>query len=432
MLTKRVERARREAKQILNEMNECDVPDDSLKDIVLIRQFILARVNYIIRFALRLSFEDIEGLPPEPVNPFLWSLSWLIMTACLCFFVYWIFAWGIKNSGDNMSTWGMDFGVACIQDIFICEVLKILFMVVWALATARPQLHQIRRVIAEKAIALAQDEVEPDVDIHVVQHFCPACRVARMKDYQELATAAILRRLTDADLEKCQVHRYFMMSTIIFIILLAIAVFVIFGEKILDNIVEVVVLLIWSGFVAGNSYLFVASPFAVVLIYSVITSGILYQLNVFQPSVNIVRKVDKSYVRRSSERSRKDTKHQQHAPERELKPWQREFLRSWHYFKLYVGIKVGEFHVLVSPFEQLSFQADRRIMRDATWAKMNKTTMMQASDKVVHKPSSSVNVIFTSGLNASLLPSLPVFFLSRRKRDRCGIRILPPLCLTPQ
>ena len=377
MLVKRVERARREAKQILREMNECEVPDESMKDIILIRQFILARVNFMTRFALRLSFDEIEGLPPEPVNPFLWCLCWFLTTGSLCFFVYWIFAWGIKNSGDNMTTWGQDFGVACIQDILICEVLKILFMVMWALATARPQLHQIRRVIAEKAIALAQDEVEPDVDIHVVQHLCPACRVARMKDYQELATSAILRRLTDADLERCYVNRYFSLSTFIFVVLLLIAVLAIVGEKLLDNIVEVVVLLIWSGFVAGNSYLFVASPFAVVLIYSLITSGIIYRFTVFRPSVIIVRKVDKSYVRRSSERSRRDIKHQQHAPELELKPWQREFSRCWHYLKLKVGIKFGQFHVLLSPFEQLSFQADQHLVLDAMWTRMNKAHMMQ-------------------------------------------------------
>ena len=379
MLIRRVERARREAKQIISELNECEVPDDSLKDIILIRQFILARVNYMIRFALRLSFEEIEGLPPEPINPFLWCLCWFLTTGSLCFFIYWIFAWGIRNSGEGMSKWGEDFGVACIQDLFICEVLKILFMVVWALATARPQLYQIRRVITEKAIALAQDEVEPDVDIHVVQHFCPACRVARMQTYEKLATAAILRRFTDADLERCQTHRYFMISTIIFIVLLCITVFAIVGEKVLDNIVEVVVLLIWSGFVAGNSYLFVASPFAVVLIYSLITSGLLYQFGVFRPTVTTYRrKVDKSFSRRLSEQNRGDTRQQYlHASGDELKPWQREFLRSWHVFRLKVNLYFGQFHVLVSPFEQYTLQADRRLLFEMTWTKMNKTHMMQ-------------------------------------------------------
>ena len=381
MLIRRVERSRREAKHILREMNECEVPDESMKDIILIRQFILARVNYITRFALRLSFEEIEGLPPEPVNPFLWCLCWFLTTGSLCFFIYWIFAWGIRNSGEGMNKWGQDFGVACIQDIFICEVLKILFMVVWALATARPQLHQIRRVITEKAIALAQDEVEPDVDIHVVQHFCPACRVARMRDYEKLATAAILRRLTDADLERCNTHRYFIISTIIFIVLLSIALFVILGEKILDNIVEVVVLLIWSGFVAGNSYLFVASPFAVVLIYSLVTSGIIYQFTIFRPTVITYRRnVDKSFSRRSSERSRGDTKHQLHAPDYQLKPWQREFLRSWHFFELKVRLFFGQFNFLLSPFEQHTLRADRRIIIEVTWTRMNKTHMMQVSN----------------------------------------------------
>ena len=48
-----------------------------------------------------------------------------------------------------------------------------------------------------------------------------------------------------------------------------------------------------------------------------------------------------------------------------------------------MGIKLGQFNVLVSPFEQASFQADKRLLLDTIWTKMNKTHMMQVRDNVV-------------------------------------------------
>jgi hypothetical protein len=88
MLVKRIERARREGRQVKDELDEVEVPDESLKDIVLIRQFILSRVNPIIRLSLRQAFEEIEGLPPEPIHPVVWMVGWFLITGLSSFFIY--------------------------------------------------------------------------------------------------------------------------------------------------------------------------------------------------------------------------------------------------------------------------------------------------------------------------------------------------------
>ena len=378
MLVKRIERARREAAAIFDEVNEVEVPDDSMKDIVLIRQFILSRVNFMIRFSLRMSFEELEGLPPETVHPLLWLFGWFAFVGMISFFCYWTFAWGIKNTGPNLTTWGMDYGVAVVQDIFICEVIKLMLMVVWALATVRPQLHMIRRVINEKAIAIAQDEAEPDNDIHVVQHFCPACRAARRESLSELAASAIMRRFTDADLARCQTFRYYYLSVFVFVLLLALTVLVVLGEKAMDNIVEVGVLVVWSGFIAANSVIFLlpAGPFLIVMIYSLSVSIAVYWIFSFRPSVRHYRQYTRALLqRRHITRTRYDSRN---VPTElsNLSSWNYEALRMWQVVTQRLGTYMGETHVIFSPHERWRMARDKRIMADATWMKMNKTLLM--------------------------------------------------------
>ena len=411
MLVKRIERARREAAAVLAEVNEVEVPDESMKDIVLIRQFILSRVNFMIRFALRLSFEELEGLPPEPVHPLLWVAGWLAFSGMIAFFCYWTFAWGIKNTGKNLTTWGTDYGIAVIQDMFVIEIIKLLIMVVWALATVRPQLHMVRRVINEKAIAIAQDEGDPDNDIHVVQHFCPACRAARSETLSDLAASVILRRFTDADLAKCQTHRYYFLGILVFVILLALTVLVVLGEKAMDNIVEVGVLIFWSGFIAANSVIFLlpAGPFLIVMIYSLSVSIAMYWIFSFRPSVRHYRRYARSLLQsRHLPRTRYGTRDVP-AELRGLPWWHYESIRMWQVVTRRVGNFVGEMHVVLSPYERWRMSRDKRVMTDAVWMKMNKTRMMNV--RVPSRPCVGALVLIPTSL-------LLLLFLLRARSTR--------------
>jgi len=178
------------------------VPDESLKDIVLVRFFILEQVSFVYKFAMKKRFEgtrparkllaqkgvsagadfltchplrepmiaaELEGLPPEKVNVFAWVFSWMIFWGSIWFFLYWMFAWGLTNSGEAVADWGRDYGIAMVQDIMVVEVFKMLVMFCFAPLNARPQLQVIRRVINEAALHFVQEGAPDGRDVHVVQ-----------------------------------------------------------------------------------------------------------------------------------------------------------------------------------------------------------------------------------------------------------------------
>ena len=151
-------------------------------------------MNIFYRFSLSKCFDSIENTPPESVDPLHWVVAWVTITGIFSFFVYWIFAWGVSNGGTTFAHWGSNYGVAILQDAFICEIMKICIMFVFAVVSAKPQLQVIKRVINDVALSLIQDDDDVQhSDINIVQHFSPSCRSAHMIDVKDLPSAAILR-----------------------------------------------------------------------------------------------------------------------------------------------------------------------------------------------------------------------------------------------
>ena len=145
------------------------VPDESLKDLVLVRFFILEQVSFIYHFAMKKRFEEMEGLPPEKVNVFAWVFAWMVFWGSIWFFIYWTFAWGLTNSGETVAEWGRDYGVAIVQDIMVMECFKMAIMFCFAPMNARPQLQVIRRVINEAALNFVQEGAPDSRDVRIVQ-----------------------------------------------------------------------------------------------------------------------------------------------------------------------------------------------------------------------------------------------------------------------
>jgi hypothetical protein len=185
--------ARLKAVTILDELEELEGPHRQFKDIALMRHFILEQVSVFNRFSLRIRFENIDGAPVMGVRPLTWLLSLLLIVGCLLFFLYWIFAWGVKNGAESFADWGKDYGVGIIQDVVICETLKLCIVFVFAILSAKPQLQVIKRVINDCALSVVQDCKESDNQVSVVHHFSPTCRAANMPGLCKLPAAAILR-----------------------------------------------------------------------------------------------------------------------------------------------------------------------------------------------------------------------------------------------
>ena len=58
-----------------------------------------------------------------------------------------------------------------IQDILLLEIVKIIIMYAFAIASSRPQLLVIRQVIGEAILSLVQDGHNQSSDVRIVQKY---------------------------------------------------------------------------------------------------------------------------------------------------------------------------------------------------------------------------------------------------------------------
>ena len=301
LLENKLKNVRKQAIKICKNINEMEVADDNFKDIALMRVFILENVSFFFRFSLKKCFDEIDGSPPERVDLLVWLFAWFIISGSLLFFLYWIFAWGVKNGGDTLNDWGKDYGVAVVQDIFFCEVLKIFILFVFAIISVRPQLQVIKRVINDCALSLLQDEVDLSGDVNVVHHFSPACRAACMSELSELPASAVLRKMTDADMENCKKHKHHSVGNITFYILVVAAIMATVSEVLIDQMMDASISSIWLSFLLLNDKIYSISPALIAALYATIGSIILYIMFVYVPSVQKARKERKERIQSSKE-----------------------------------------------------------------------------------------------------------------------------------
>jgi hypothetical protein len=119
-------KARNEATIILERIQNVEsFAVSGRKDAVLLKHFILEQFPFFKRFCLSRSFFVFHDTLPDTIDPWLWVVSWMIVSGSMIFFVYWVFAWGVKNGGTTLSAWGMNFAIGAIQDIFFVQVAKV-------------------------------------------------------------------------------------------------------------------------------------------------------------------------------------------------------------------------------------------------------------------------------------------------------------------
>ena len=289
LIEKKLASARIKALEICESVKEMDVQDDNLKDIALMRKFILEQVSFFYRFSLSKNFEDIDGVPPQIVHPGLWVGSWIFITFVILFFLYWVFAWGVKNGGATLFLWGTNYGVTIAQDCLVCEVCKVCIMYVFAMMSVRPQLQVIKRIINDRALKLVQDSTKPKDVVSVVQHFSPACRAARLSGLSKLPASAILRSITDDDVEKCREHKNFTLGSFIFYTIMFAAIIAAISELFLDQFLSFILASALLGFLLMHAKLIAISPLLVFGVYVILAAITLYHIYIFVPSVKRAR-----------------------------------------------------------------------------------------------------------------------------------------------
>ena len=389
LIEKKLAAARIKAVQICESVKEMDVHDDNLKDIALMRKFILEQVSFFYRFSLSKNFEDIDGVPPPIVHPGLWVGSWIFIIFVLHFFLYWVFAWGVKNGGSTLFSWGTNYGVTVAQDCLICEVGKVCIMYVFAIMSAKPQLQVVKRIINDRALSLVQDDTKSKDEVSVVQHFSPACRAARLSGLSKLPASAILRSITDHDVEKCREHKHFTLGNIILYTVMIAAIIAAVSEMFLDQFLSCILATALLGFLLLHAKLIAISPLLVFGVYTILAAITLYNIYIFVPSVKRARQTRAKVAQSAREfsRSRYSIKYDKKSNTC-LRDFQIRCGRLGAHFLGFAGI----WHAIISnEHEEWRMEQDRQ--ESLIWCGMNRSFPNEENismiSKVVKKPRTS-------------------------------------------
>ena len=289
LLEKKISSARLKSEGICDCISEMEV--SALRDISLMRTFILEHVSFIFRSSVESCLEEIAGAPPERVHALKWGAAWVAITLSLLFCLYWIFAWGVSNGGQTVHSWGVAYAASVFQDALIFEVARIFIRIVFALVSVRPQLQAIKRVINDCALSLIQDEFTFSSTFNAAQHFSPACRASRSSRLSDLPAAAVLRKITDADISRCRQFRNYSSQSIILYIVIITAVVAAISQTFVDQAMSIGISTVWLGFVLVNVKILSFSSVVLVILYAIVFGPLLYRATIYSPSIRQTRAV---------------------------------------------------------------------------------------------------------------------------------------------
>lgn len=282
-LEQKIAKARKKASAIEQQLEEFQDIETDLKDIALIQHFILEQLTPIRRYALKLEFFIFDGTPDE-TGPLKWIIAWCFYSGCLMFFVYWLFAWGVKQGGTVLMNWGMNFLIGAMMDIFGVSVLRILILDIIGLDAIRPQLRVIRRVLTHVGITYCQENTDRSREVRIVQHMSPACRAARTFAAKSLASAQILRHIDDLDVERCRENRSGGIPTWMLVVIAIPAVAALINDNMADFVIGFFINLILTSIILLGATLYTYGDIILTIPFIFLGIYLVYKFLVLEPA----------------------------------------------------------------------------------------------------------------------------------------------------
>jgi hypothetical protein len=199
-LQSKLKGVREKTTAILEMLNESDEWETNVKDTQLIRSFVAECLSPFRRVAFNFAQSGIGRKKPSWL---LYIFSWFMITGSIAFYLYWTFAWGVKNGGETLRQWGSVLGVMNVQNIFLVGLTKAYILQYLPAQLMQPQLRQIRRVLTDvsmdylnkKTTAKGDEEDEEVQELRVIQHMSAACRASHDTLTQNLPSAWLLRQV---------------------------------------------------------------------------------------------------------------------------------------------------------------------------------------------------------------------------------------------
>jgi hypothetical protein len=239
------------------------------------------------------------------IHPILWLVAGIFTVGTIGFYLYWIMVWGIVNGKLLLNSWGWNFAISTIQDIFFVNCIRCIIFYWIGRQSIRPQLLHIRQYLQTIAIELQQSSSSSInttntpffsnksnksksrkrmtssirrrtsqinqtsfVTFSMIQSLSPTCRAVRAYAHSSSSSSSnnALHNLTrfqqllyyfdDYDYRQCQQKVHDRLGTWIglFFGFLPIILFL-FGNQLTDTILDIVLPTICSRYIIINSVL---------------------------------------------------------------------------------------------------------------------------------------------------------------------------------
>jgi hypothetical protein len=194
---------RKKTTAIIRSLNELEDWEFELKDTELIRSFVVECLSPLKRVAFNLAQSDGWRRKPSWI---IYIFSWIFITGSIIFYLYWIFAWGVKNGGDTLQAWGSVIGLNLVQDIVLVGITKVYILQYLPARLMQPQLTQIRSILADVSMDYLNrrwknpgkaKEGGEEEDLRVIQHMSAACRASHEESVRTLPSAWLLRQVSE-------------------------------------------------------------------------------------------------------------------------------------------------------------------------------------------------------------------------------------------
>jgi hypothetical protein len=307
-LESKIIRARKKADVIYREVKYFSDNEKDLISKYLIQQFILEQLPFFRRYCMSKNFFQYDDVSPDTIDPFIWLLAWLIVCGMMAFFMFWVGRWSKRISKLIIKSWGINFAIGVLLDVFFVQLLKIYILNILVVSASKPQLKRIHSVLKAAAYRLLHENDDFDLDyavgmgrqLRVIQHLSGACRVSRYNRLANLFAARVLRTIDDVDIENCKDTQPVSLPTIVIVfIIIPGLVGTIVGDYFSKFVFDSVFISWSSGFLLANAYLLKISPLLLMTPYLIVLLLIIWKLGILQPLIHRHRRNIRKRIHRN-------------------------------------------------------------------------------------------------------------------------------------
>ena len=200
----KIEKARKRTTEIIEYITNLTPWEEDTKDIALLREFVLECLSPFKRQTLLINNALHDEAPDVRLTWPVYLLSWLFVSGCIIFFIYWIFAWGVYQGEAVLDAWGAVYGTSTARDVMLVQISKIVLINYLPALAMQAQLIRIRKVLADISLNYINrgessneaTAVEGDGSVRVIQHVSAACRASRSTELGSLPAAWLLRQVS--------------------------------------------------------------------------------------------------------------------------------------------------------------------------------------------------------------------------------------------